>query len=663
MTNIQINGTGFLVSQLEPTDQVVVDLGDSGGNQSGNSLSFYDPNGPNGGSNLGSFIPDAWTNSRIEFSYDQSEGYPGEHVVGIRLYDESFNLLETHEVSPAQPQANTPPNGFDIYYDAGSDTLTIYSPDGELADIVADPGGATDAQVTFEGVRTDSGPFSGSLRAYDFTTLDDYTGTVADAWDSFFFAQPTDSIEITSGAIYDASFTELAPWNGSVTVIQQTPVVNDAQATGVNTVTIYGEALTSADYWRLIDDFDFDTSYYDSAGPNAGLNPVGATVTVVDQYTVTIEHEDLAGLDITYIQTHYFGGLGLHEWYGSTGTVVDASYYPIVESICSPAPDTVRIVGQRFQTAGAGAVGYTIPRGTGAIFSGPQTQHEFADGSPDAYGWSLLEFTDNVIELHNPNFDPGDVMTGVAFHTADAIAMYYYEPWDGQFSTPVDGSGNCSGLAQPIVLSASSDAVGRVTIEGAGFLTATDGPPSFAQVFVAGYGGAAFDGPNAGTVGEAPVSWTDTQIVVDLAEWGFPDGFTFPATVDQVEISGDFYDLFFDVDDFDVMIPAEPIIDGANSPNSYDEVRVFGSFLQNASLGPFDKFTVTTIEDGDIDFYIPSSPNVGLNPPSTGYSGVTDTEWTVSAPILIGKTVTSVALTDVDEDYEVVLDVADFLVG
>lgn len=127
--------------------------------------------------------------------------------------------------------------------------------------------------------------------------------------------------------------------------------------------------------------------------------------------------------------------------------------FPVVTSICSPAPNTVRFVGDRFLTASVGAVGHVTTRlasyAAELPLNGIGMQYELADGSPDQNGWTLITHTDTVIEISNPAFttqEPADgsgtfVVTGVAFHSADTIGMYYYEPWGETFNTPVDGAG------------------------------------------------------------------------------------------------------------------------------------------------------------------------------------------------------------------------------
>lgn len=126
--------------------------------------------------------------------------------------------------------------------------------------------------------------------------------------------------------------------------------------------------------------------------------------------------------------------------------------YPLLESICSPAADTVRFVGQRFLTASLGPVGYVIVR-LADYSSGPPANELEGPGMivelANPGSWTVVSHTDTEIELSNPYFStiepnagPGDfVVTGAAFHDATAGNYYYYEPWGETFSTPVDGAG------------------------------------------------------------------------------------------------------------------------------------------------------------------------------------------------------------------------------
>lgn len=123
--------------------------------------------------------------------------------------------------------------------------------------------------------------------------------------------------------------------------------------------------------------------------------------------------------------------------------------YPLLESICSPAADTVRFIGQRFLTASAGAIGYVVVRladyASGCL-DGPTMIVDLANPGP----WTVVSHTDTEIELSTalftscePDGGPGDfTVTGAAFHDAvDQTGFYYYEPWGETFSTPVDGAG------------------------------------------------------------------------------------------------------------------------------------------------------------------------------------------------------------------------------
>lgn len=192
-------------------------------------------------------------------------------------------------------------------------------------------------------------------------------------------------------------------------------------------------------------------------GANNWLLTDGAQFTTVDSTHITFGNGTAYGLVLESIDFFNDGSQSIlrGSWSGSVAFGPPLTY-PLIESICSPAPDTIRFVGQRFLTATAGQVGYVITRladysnGPPAnVLEGPGMQYELADGSPDANGWTLNTHTDNIIEIANPAFTalepdggPGDfVVTGAAFHDPTATTMYYYEPWGLSFSTPVDGAG------------------------------------------------------------------------------------------------------------------------------------------------------------------------------------------------------------------------------
>jgi len=189
--------------------------------------------------------------------------------------------------------------------------------------------------------------------------------------------------------------------------------------------------------------------YYDPSGVNAGSTQPGATILTWTETLIEVNDPSLDGETIT-------------DAYVSD---IDADYnvpfdvtpdlavltYPLIESICSPAPDTIRFVGQRFLTATAGAIGYVIPRlahyASGALLNGPNM---IVNLSAPPANWTLVSHTDNEITLSNPDFTneepfptPGDfVVNGAAFHDPTATTMYYYEPPANiSFSNPVDGVG------------------------------------------------------------------------------------------------------------------------------------------------------------------------------------------------------------------------------
>lgn len=98
-----------------------------------------------------------------------------------------------------------------LTYDQPTDTLTFSTTAFDMT---------TMDQITFNGIRTDTGPFSSAFNYYDFTSISTTDAVLVNAWDNFFFALPTDSIEITDAIAYGPgpSFTQLGSWIGSVIV-------------------------------------------------------------------------------------------------------------------------------------------------------------------------------------------------------------------------------------------------------------------------------------------------------------------------------------------------------------------------------------------------------------------------------------------------------------
>jgi hypothetical protein len=122
-------------------------------------------------------------------------------------------------------------------------------------------------------------------------------------------------------AIFNNNQGYVGTWNGSV---QIAPCLNPPSISistvipaGSGTMSMGGSDLDTVTRFRVFDNFGFDELYYDSAGPNAGLNPPGATVTVLNPSAVLITDPALSGLVITHIQARVDpGSVVAYEWYG-----------------------------------------------------------------------------------------------------------------------------------------------------------------------------------------------------------------------------------------------------------------------------------------------------------------------------------------------------------
>ena len=221
------------------------------------------------------------------------------------------------------------------------------------------------------------------------------------------------------------------------------PIINSVIAPGDDgRIAIFGSNFINNDFGpidRIDVELDNATvhTFYSTTGPNAGLNPAGTSEFTLpnlpdtDSGLTLTNNNLLGGQNIVSVTVYDTGGNYTVPFAVAPPLAVPGTplTYPLLEGICSPAPETIRFTGQRFLTATAGAVGYVIPRGDAPILGGPAAIYELADGSPDANGWSLISHTDNEIELHNAALGAGDTVWGVAFHNADTLGYYYLEPW------------------------------------------------------------------------------------------------------------------------------------------------------------------------------------------------------------------------------------------
>lgn len=219
----------------------------------------------------------------------------------------------------------------------------------------------------------------------------------------------------------------------------------------------------------------FNVAFDNPTGPQAGDNDPAWVFNQWDENGIEIDTSASptaivsADIDIIDLQVIAIGSIAVEK-------VGVPPAYPLLESVCSPAADTVRFEGQQFLT-GSAPIGYVVVR-LADYSTGPELSGASMIVDLSAPGdWTVVTFTDNIIELSNPNFTavepsagPGDfVVTGAAFHDAiDQSYYYYYEPWGETFSTPVDGAG-CGDLTITSVVQSGFD---EITITGTNFLTA-----------------------------------------------------------------------------------------------------------------------------------------------------------------------------------------------
>lgn len=156
---------------------------------------------------------------------------------------------------PAVPGWNNPDDGVvsDLVaaYDSGTDTLTISSASGLLADYAANTGGATCAILGLTGTHSSTGPWLASLNPWDATTVSDTEVTLEDAA-GFLNIDAPDSLELTLVELFTAECaptTVVATWTGSLTINGDlASLIDFALGQYVNANSSTGLIPTSNDY-------------------------------------------------------------------------------------------------------------------------------------------------------------------------------------------------------------------------------------------------------------------------------------------------------------------------------------------------------------------------------------------------------------------------------
>lgn len=204
MTDIAINGNYFTTS-TGPVDLAAIELSDTDGGPITETLLVYNPSGANSGSTTPGITINTWSETLIDISHSLSQS---KLVANVVLTDDPQTFSVAYDLNP--DEAQSAPAAFAFSYNGGTDELTITSAGGYLQPIADDPSGVTNANFILDGT-ANAVPFSVSLRAYDFNSIDNFSAVLGFAL-SWFGTQP---VEITAATMYDASFAVTASWTGS----------------------------------------------------------------------------------------------------------------------------------------------------------------------------------------------------------------------------------------------------------------------------------------------------------------------------------------------------------------------------------------------------------------------------------------------------------------
>jgi hypothetical protein len=345
MADLTINGQHFLVSVLDPADRVDVFLSDAAGVPTGDSFSVYDPAGPNAGSNLPGTSVSVWSDTTITFDYDTAEvgdGSGTEFIHEVRMFDATGLLIEFYDVRPAIPQDAGPSLTYPLLEGICSPAANTIRFTGQrfLTATVGPVGYVIPRLASYASGGTLDGPgmiyelADGSPDANGWTLVT-HTDNVIEISNPAFGTEDPDDLgadfvvqgvafhDPTAGPMYYYEpWGDPSPYSAPVdgAGCPALITIDDVVGAGPNTIGISGTDLDQTTRFRVFDNLAFDEYYYDSSGPNAGLNPPGATVTVYGPTSVIIGDTAMSGLTITQVQARSgtLPGDGVaDEWYGS----------------------------------------------------------------------------------------------------------------------------------------------------------------------------------------------------------------------------------------------------------------------------------------------------------------------------------------------------------
>lgn len=294
------------------------------------------------------------------------------------------------------PGYNNPGNpaalSFIVTYDAPSDELRIAASQAVLSGV--------------DGISWSGSPIgSGSFGPIQYTIVDAYSIVVSGA--KALLNGPGDLNQLD----FFASLQLVGTWFGSVAIPSSTPSLSlvTAIAPGPDgTIQLQGGNLDLARRYRLINSIGFDQYYYDSAGPEAVLNPPSSTVAVTSS-TVTIYDPALAGVAIDHEQARDGVNQGpfgeIYVYVAIPGTTPAPTSGPYVLSGISNNPGQVTLSGGNLldDTSGPAYLfrigsngGSFIPDGFEDVFTGPP------DSAGNPPGTVISDWTNTTVTITFP---------------------------------------------------------------------------------------------------------------------------------------------------------------------------------------------------------------------------------------------------------------------
>lgn len=351
MTNIQINGNRFTTATAWEVDLAQFSFGAVDGGPETDNRAVFDPAGPNAGSdNLIGLTINSWTNTLIDIDYDETS-HP-DFLRSVTLRDVTQTQSVTFDVSPDAPTTGLTYPLLEGICSPAADTVRFVGqrfltatagPVGYVIPRLADYAAGALLNGPNMIVDLSNVPANWTLVTHtdtvielsnpDFTNEEPSGGPGDFVVDGVAFHDPT-----ATTMYYYEPWGAPSPYSAPIDGAGCLPMIANVVPAGPNYIGVSGTDLDQTDRWRVFDNFAFDQVYYDSSGPNAGLNPPGATVTVYGPTSVIIGDTAMAGLTITQVQARVDPGNGVaDEWYGSA--LVEAS--PNVTLIYDSGTDTL----------------------------------------------------------------------------------------------------------------------------------------------------------------------------------------------------------------------------------------------------------------------------------------------------------------------------------